>query len=35
MISKPQIVKKLKAFVTMAFAATHYSLALSSDGKLY
>jgi alpha-tubulin suppressor-like RCC1 family protein len=22
-------------FVTMAFAATHYSLALSSDGNIY
>lgn len=25
----------MNSFVTMGFAATHYSLALSSDGSLY
>jgi alpha-tubulin suppressor-like RCC1 family protein len=31
----PKLVKKLNKFVTMGFAATHYSLALSSDGNIY
>lgn len=34
-VSKPQLVKRLNKFVTMGFAATHYSLALCSDGSLY
>jgi alpha-tubulin suppressor-like RCC1 family protein len=32
---KPTLVRKMNKFVTMAFAATHYSLALSSDGNIY
>lgn len=34
-MNRPKRAKKLNVFVTMGFAGTHYSLALSSDGKVY
>lgn len=33
--TKPQPVTKLNKFVTMGFAATHYSIVVTSDGSLY